>query len=361
MARKVGILTGGGDCPGLNAVIRAVSKSLILQNNIKVIGFEDGFDGLILRKTVDLTYDAVSGILQTGGTILGTSNKANPFRHAIEKNGKLEYVDKSKEVLAYIEELQLEALVCIGGDGTMAISKQMIEMGVPIVGVPKTIDNDIFHTDMTFGYDTAVTIAAEAIDRIHTTAQSHHRIMLVEVMGRYAGWLTLAAGIAGGADIILLPEIDYNLDVVCDRCLERSRKGRRFSIIAVSEGAKPINGNRVVSRVIKDSPDQIRLGGIAIKLGNDIEDQTGLETRATVLGHLQRGGSPTPFDRILATRYGVAAAELVGKRQYNEMVALRGNEIVSVPIRDVGGKTRTVPLDSPLIHTAEAVGTSMGI
>ncbi|MBN1541911.1 6-phosphofructokinase [candidate division KSB1 bacterium] len=361
MIRQVGVLTGGGDCPGLNAVIRAVTKSLILQNNVRVIGFEDGFDGLICRKPVDLSYDAVSGILQTGGTILGTSNKANPFRHAVEKNGKLEYEDRSKEVLDYVHELKLDALVCIGGDGTMAISKKLIEIGVPVVGVPKTIDNDIYHTDMTFGYDTAVSIAADAIDRVHTTAQSHHRVMLVEVMGRYAGWLTLSAGIAGGADIILLPELEYDLDVVCERCIARSHKGRRFSIIAVSEGAKPIGGKHVVSRIVEDSPDQIRLGGIAIKLGNDIEDQTGLETRATVLGHLQRGGSPTAFDRVLATRYGVAAAELVARGEFNQMVALQGNEIVSVPISEVGGKTRTVPLDSSLIAAAKAVGTSMGV
>ncbi len=358
--KRVGILTGGGDCPGLNAVIRAVTKSLILKYDVEAVAFEDGFLGLIERRSRVLDFDAVSGILQQGGTVLGTSNKANPFDHPAETNGHIEYKDVSDDCVAYIKELGLSALVCIGGDGTMAISKKLIEKGVPVVGVPKTIDNDIYHTDVTFGYDTAVSIASEAIDRIHTTAQSHHRVMIIEVMGRYAGWLTLGAGIAGGADIILIPEMDYNLDAVCDRVVERSKKGRRFSIIAVSEGAKPQGGERVVSRIVEDSPDQIRLGGISIKLGNDIEDRTGLETRATVLGHLQRGGSPTAYDRVLATRYGVRAAELVANKEFNQMVALKGNQIVSVPIADVGGRTRNVSVDSPLIEAAVAVGTSMG-
>jgi len=358
---RVGLLTGGGDCPGLNAVIRAVTKSLILRYEIEVVGFEDGYDGLLGARYRLLSYDMVSGILQTGGTILGTSNKANPFKHPTKINGKLVYQDLSDRALENLKNIGLDALICIGGDGTMAIARGLVKKGMPIVGVPKTIDNDIPGTDITFGHDTAVSIAAEAIDRIHTTAQSHHRVMLVEIMGRYAGWLTLNAGLASGADVILIPELDYDFDKVCNIVEERSKKGRRFSIIAVAEGAKPKGGEHVVSRIVADSPDKIRLGGIAITLGNKIEDVTGLETRATILGHLQRGGSPTPFDRILATRYGVAAAERVAAGRFDEMVALQGNRIVSVPIEEIGGKTKTVPVDSGLLDVAESVGTSLGI
>ncbi|MBN1998950.1 6-phosphofructokinase [candidate division KSB1 bacterium] len=359
--RRVGVLTGGGDCPGLNAVIRAVTKSLILENNIEVMGIEDGFQGLIENRIRPLSFDDVSGILQIGGTILGTSNKANPVNQPVLVNGKLEYHDLSKQTIANFKKRKMDALVCIGGDGTMAISKELIDRGIPIVGVPKTIDNDIYGTDYTFGHDTAVTIAAEALDRIHTTAQSHHRVMLVETMGRYAGWLTLRAGLASGADLILLPELDYDLDVICDFISKRGKKGRRFSIIAVSEGAKEQGGERVVRRIVEDSPEKIRLGGIAIKLGNDIEDRTGLVTRATVLGHLQRGGSPTPFDRVLATRFGVRAADLAAAGQFNDMVALQGDSIITVPIAEVGGKTRIIPVDEPLLDVAEAVGSSLGV
>ncbi len=359
--KRVGILTGGGDCPGLNAVIRAVAKSLITHHNIEVIGIEDGFEGIVENRTRPLHYDNVSGILQVGGTILGTSNTANPFHHPVIQNGKTVYVDCSDQVIDNMKTLGMEALVCIGGDGTMTIAKQLIEKGVKIVGVPKTIDNDIHGTDITFGYDTAMAIATEAIDRIHTTAQSHHRVMLVEIMGRYAGWLALGAGVAGGADVILIPEIEYKLDAIIAAVEKRGAMGRRFSIIAVAEGAKPQGGELTVSRVIQDSPDKYRLGGIAVKLGNAIEDRTGLETRATILGHLQRGGTPTPNDRVLSTRYGVGAADLVGAGKFNLMVALQGNSIVSVPITEIGGKTRTVPMDSELIHTALQVGTSLGV
>lgn len=361
MVKKVAILTGGGDCPGLNAVIRATTKSLISKHEIEVIGVSDGFLGLIEKRMRRLTFDDVSGILQTGGTILGTSNKANPFAHPVERGGKTQMANLSDEVVAYLKKHEIEALVCIGGDGTMDIAKKLIEKGINIVGVPKTIDNDLYGTDITFGYDTAVSIAAEAIDRIHTTASSHHRVMLVEVMGRYAGWLTLGAGLASGADIILIPEMDWDLGVICEKVVQRSKKGRRFSIIAVAEGSKPKGGELTVARTIKDSPDQIRLGGVAMRLGNMIEDETGLETRATILGHLQRGGSPTAFDRILATRYGVAAAELIATGQFNNMVALRGNQITFVPIAEIGGRVRKVPADDPLVKAAECLGISLGV
>ena len=356
-----GILTGGGDCPGLNAVIRAVTKSLITQYGIKVIGIEDGFQGLIENRCRELAYDDVSGILQVGGTILGTSNKADPFHHPVTENGKTVYKDLSDLTIANAKTLGMDVLVCIGGDGTMTIANQLIGKGLPIVGVPKTIDNDLYGTDVTFGYDTAVSIAAEAIDRIHTTASSHHRIMLVEIMGRYAGWLTLGAGIAGGADIIIIPEIEYDIDAICDVVTKRSKKGRRFSIVAVAEGAKARGGDMTVSRVIKDSPDQLRLGGVSVKLANEIEDRTGLETRTTILGHLQRGGSPTANDRILSSRYGVGAANLIGSGQLNRMVALQGGKITSVPIAEIGGRTRKVTIDDELVNVAKEVGTSLGI
>jgi ATP-dependent phosphofructokinase / diphosphate-dependent phosphofructokinase len=359
--KRVGILTGGGDCPGLNAVIRAVTKTLILRYDIEVYGFEDGFLGMIEGRYKPLNYDSVSGILQAGGTILGTSNKANPLSHPTEINGKIIYQDMTEQTLCNFNALNLDVLVAIGGDGTMTISKGLIEKGIPIVGIPKTIDNDIVGTDITFGFDTAVAIAADAMDRIHTTAMSHHRVMLVEIMGRYAGWLTLNAGIASGADLILIPEIDFDVAEICHVVMDRSKRGRRFSMIAVSEGSKPIGGQMTVQRVVEDSPDKIRLGGISIKLGNEIEDLTGLETRATVLGHLQRGGTPTAYDRILATRYGVAAADLIGAGELNRMIALRANSITSVPIKDVGGKNRTVSHDDPLLGVAVSVGTSMGI
>ncbi len=359
--KRVGLLTGGGDCPGLNAVIRAVTKSLISYDGIQVIGFEDGFLGLIEKRYKPLDWDAVSGILQQGGTILGTSNKADPFHHAVEKDGALHYVDYSEQTIDNCRDIGIDALVCIGGDGTMAIAKELMNKGLPIVGVPKTIDNDLYGTDVTFGYDTAVSIAAEAIDRIHTTAQSHHRIMLVETMGRYAGWLTLGAGLAGGADVILIPEIEYDLDVIAERVKERSHKGRRFSIIAVSEGAKPRGGELTVQRIVEDSPDKLRLGGVSIKLCSQIEDVTGLEARATILGHLQRGGTPTAFDRVLATRYGVAAADMVRRGHFGRMAALRGNEITSVAIEEIGGRTRKVQRDDQLISAALATGVSLGV
>jgi len=357
---RVGILTGGGDCPGLNAVIRAVTKSLIGQHKFEVFGFEDGFLGLIENRYRPLTWDAVSGILQQGGTILGTSNKADPFHYPVTINGRTTVEDYSDQAIENVRALGIEVVVCIGGDGTMTIADQLGKKGLAVVGVPKTIDNDIVGTDITFGYDTAVSIAADAIDRIHTTAQSHHRVMLVEIMGRYAGWLTLTAGLASGADIILIPELEFDLDVVAEKVIERSKKGRRFSIIAVAEGAKNIGGEYNVKRIVDNSPDKIRLGGISITLGAKLEERTGLETRATILGHLQRGGTPTAFDRLLATRYGVAAADLIRNRRFGRMVAMQGVNITDVSIESVAGKMRHVNADHPLIKAALAIGTSLG-
>jgi phosphofructokinase-like protein len=358
--KRIGVLTGGGDCPGLNAVIRGVAKASMNQFGFEVIGIEDGFMGLVEKRIVPLQWEKVSGILTQGGTILGTNNRANPFKWPVNGKKEIEFEDISDQVVAYIHELGLDVLVCIGGDGTMSIASQLSEKGVRIVGVPKTIDNDIVGTDLTFGFDSAMSTATEAIDKIHTTAMSHHRVMVVEVMGRYAGWLALHSGIAGGGDIILIPEIPYRIDTIKQVVKDRGGKGKKFSIVVVSEGAKPEGGKHVVQRVVKDSTDPIRLGGIGHRVEDEIEDATGLECRVTVLGHLQRGGTPTAFDRVLATRYGVKAAELCHDGKSSEMVALRGNEIVTVPLSEVGGKMRLVDSDHPLLQVAEKIGTCLG-
>lgn len=358
--KRIGILTGGGDCPGLNAVIRAVVKTVINDYNMAVVGFLDGFEGLVENKFTKLTGDNVSGILTQGGTILGSSNRADPFRYSTLESGKLEHRDRSDNALKNYEDHGLEALICIGGDGTMAVSQKLIKKGIPVVGIPKTIDNDLLATDVTFGFDSALTTATEAIDKIHTTAQSHHRVMVIEVMGRYAGWLALCSGIAGGGDIVLIPEIPYNIDSVCEAIKQRKYRGRYFSILVVGEGAKPIGGEMVVKKRIEGSAEPIRLGGISHKVADDIEDKIQVETRVTILGHLLRGGIPSPADRLLATRFGVAAAEQVAKRNFGQMVALRGNQIVTVPIEEVAGKTRTIPPDSPFLAMARSVGTCLG-
>jgi 6-phosphofructokinase 1 len=359
--KRIGVLTGGGDCPGLNAVIRAVTKAAINEYGIEVVGILDGFEGLVEERVKVLSYLSVSGILQQGGTILGTSNKANPFHWPMEINGKIIYQDMSDDAVAVYEKLGLEALVCIGGDGTLSIAYQLMQKGLNIVGVPKTIDNDIVGTDFTFGFNSAYTVAAEAIDRLHTTAQSHHRVMIVEVMGRYAGWIALYGGLASGGDIILIPEIPYDIEKVCEVVEFRGSKGKRFSIIVVAEGAKPIGGKQVIQKYIEDSPDPVRLGGIGHVLAQQIEQRTKIESRVTVLGHLQRGGTPTPFDRVLATRYGYAALELVIQQKFGNMVALQGNQIVPFPIEKLANKTKFVPTNDPLIEAAKQMGTSFGV
>jgi ATP-dependent phosphofructokinase / diphosphate-dependent phosphofructokinase len=362
MAKKgrIAILTGGGDCPGINAVIRAVAKKAILACGLEVVGIEDGYDGAIRNRHRKLKYSDVSGIITLGGTILGTSNTANPYRYGVSKNGKLEFEDVSQSAIANIRKLDVDCLVCIGGDGTLSIANQLCKDGIPIVGVPKTIDNDLRGTDVTFGFDSAVSVATEGIDRIHSTAQSHHRVMIVEVMGRNAGWIALYSGIAGGGDIILIPEIPYDINVIVDKVKERSHSGKRFSIIVVSEGAKARNGNTVVQRIVKSSTDPVRYGGIGFVLGSKIEELTGIETRTVVLGHLQRGGVPTPFDRVLATRLGTKAVDLVESEKFGYMVGVRCDSLVEVPLTEVAKGQRTVPPDDPLVETARAVGTCLG-
>ena len=359
--RRIGILTGGGDCPGLNAVIRAVAKTAINVHGIEVMGIRDAFRGFVEGDAIPLSYLDVSGIITQGGTILGTSNKHNPFRFPVVRGGKRVFRDMSRAVLANARKWKLDAVVLIGGDGTMNVGNRLSKLGLPVVGVPKTSDNDLAETDMTFGFDTAVSIVTDAIDRIHTTAMSHHRVMVIETMGRYAGWIALYAGVAGGGDVILIPELPYDLKKVIEPLQARSKVGKRFSIVVVAEGARPKRGSMVVERVVSDSHDPIRLGGVGAKLARDIEDATGLETRYTILGHLQRGGTPTAFDRVLATRFGHHALELVVKGRFGRMVCLKGQEIKSVPMARAVARLKLVPRNHPLIKVARALGTSFGV
>ena len=350
----IGILTGGGDCPGLNAVIRAVTLALTQQDGTRVTGIRRGFLGLLTRETVPLDRVAVAGILAQGGTILGTHNRCDPF-HYFGADG----ADVSDQALAYVHELGLDALVAIGGDGTMAIAHRLAGLGLPVVGVPKTIDNDLCHNDRSFGFDSAVAVVAEALGRLETTARSHGRVMIVETMGRYAGWIALEGGIAGAADVILLPERPYALDVVLRQCQAREAT-EGYTLICIAEGACPVGGGLTVAQTIADSPDPLRLGGVGAVLAAQLQPRLQSEVRATLLGHVQRGGAPTPFDRVLATRFGWAAAELLRQRRYGVMVALQGDTVTQVALAEVAGKNRTVPSDHPLLAAAEGLGISLG-
>jgi ATP-dependent phosphofructokinase / diphosphate-dependent phosphofructokinase len=356
--KRIGVLTGGGDAPGLNAVIRAVVKAAANCRS-EVIGLEDSFDGLIEPdRSRTLSPRDVTGILRVGGTILGTTNRGNPFAYPLEMRagGTVDYSDRCLEMF---ENLRLDAVIVIGGDGTLAIAHEFQKRGMNIVGVPKTIDNDIVGTNSTFGFDSAVSFATDAIDRLHTTAEAHHRIMVVEVMGRYAGWIAINAGIAGGADVILIPEIPYNIDKVAARIMERDLWGAKFSIVVAAEGAKPVGGDVSVLRTASAGRVE-RLGGIGARIAEQLERDTGKETRCVVLGHLQRGGAPTSFDRVLATRLGRKAVDLVMKGQFGCMVANHPPDMVAVPLEDVVGRTKQVPLDSDLIETARSIGISLG-
>ncbi len=357
--KRIGILTGGGDCPGLNAVIRAVAKSALL-GGLEVVGIEDGFLGLIENRTRPLSFEDVSGILTRGGTILGSCNKADPSSHLVLDDGKWVKKDVRDRAMETFIRHELDAVVVIGGDGTMSGAAELIKKGMTIVGVPKTIDNDLYATEVTFGHDTAVNTAAEALDKVHTTASSHHRAMVVELMGRYAGWLALHAGLAAGADIILIPEIPFDIDKVAGQCRQRQRRGKGFTIIAAGEGAVPKGGQQFVDRIDETSPDPIRLGGVAKYVSDKIHELTGLDSRHIVLGHIQRGGTPTPYDRVLATQFGHHAFELLTGGRMNRLVVMKGGRIDSVPIESVANRVRTVPLDSPLIAAARAVGTGFG-
>ena len=358
--KKIGVLTGGGDAPGLNAVIRAVVKTAHHDYGCEVLGILNGFDGLIEEGgTLLLTPREVRGILPRGGTILGTANRGNPFARKIERDGEEIIEDVSDDVVGRIQSLELDALVVVGGDGTLRISFELFEKGCPMIGVPKTIDNDIGGTDVSFGFDTAVNIAMEAIDRLHTTAESHHRVMVLELMGRDAGFIALHAGIAGGADVILIPEIPYSMDSVSEKISARAEAGRHFSIVAVAEGAFPAGGDQTYA-ISGDEIFTPRLGGVGEIIGAMIAQSCMMETRVTVLGHLQRGGSPTAFDRWLATRYGSAAVHLAARNDFGSMVSLQGQEVLQVTLEEAVSHPKRVDLEADAIRTARSLDICLG-
>ncbi|WP_347840048.1 ATP-dependent 6-phosphofructokinase [uncultured Draconibacterium sp.] len=337
--KRIGILTAGGDCPGLNAAIRGVGKTAIVEYGMEVLGFNAGYSGLINGDYIHLKESALSGILTLGGTILGTSRE-KPFK--MDKNAK-EDIDKPEMIKQNYADLGLDAVVCIGGNGTMKTASMLAKEGLNVIGIPKTIDNDVWGTDVTFGFDSAVQIATDAIDRLHTTANSHQRVMIIEIMGHHAGWLALYSGLAGGGDIILLPELAYNIRSVCKKIESRYESNKPYSIVVVAEGI--------------DHPKNV---SAATHVAKAIETYTGIETRETVLGYIQRGGSPTPMDRILATRYGAFAAKAIAEGNFGTMVAVKNNELTTVPLEEVGGKLRLVEPDFGLIEKARKMGVSFG-
>jgi len=354
--RTLAIVNGGGDAPGLNAVIRAIVRSSIYEHNMRVIGIRNGFDGLIWPEGAkDMTEETVSGILPRGGTILGTTNRGNPFAYKTTENGKEVVHDYSDLCMDNARRLGIEAMIVVGGDGSQHIARDFSRRGVNIVGVPKTIDNDLDATEVTFGFDTALVIATEAIDRLHTTAESHHRVMLIEVMGRDAGWIALHAGIAGGAHIILVPEIPFTFDAVCDAVRARELRGKHFSLIVVAEGVKLPAADPHGKPIPPVGP-----GGVANVIADILREMLGKEIRVTVLGHVQRGGSPTPFDRILGTRFGVAATDLVAKGQFGRMVCLKAGKMASVSLDEALEKMKFIDPDCEIVHAARAVGATFG-
>jgi ATP-dependent phosphofructokinase / diphosphate-dependent phosphofructokinase len=358
--KRIGILTGGGDCPGLNAVIRAVVKCAEI-NGIETVGILDGYFGLITNQTKPLNLDQVSGIQVLGGTILGSSNKDDPF-HFVERDesGKSRITDQSDRALQTCKEHGLEALIVLGGDGTMTVADKLAAKGLKLIGVPKTIDNDLMGTFATFGFDTATAIATESIDRLHTTAASHGRIIVVEVMGRSAGWIALASGVAAGAHVIVVPEIPFDLEIIATMVRNRKAKGRRSTIIVAGEGGKPKGGEVVVSRIVENSPEAIRLGGIGKVIADGLETLTGIEARSVVLGHVVRGGSPSAHDRNLATKLGIKAVEMLLAGEFGRMAAVAHGGLSSVALSEVGGKVRTIPPDDPLLMAARKLGVSFG-
>jgi phosphofructokinase-like protein len=361
MSKKIGILTGGGDCPGLNAVIRSVVKSAIIRHGWQVIGIEDGFDGLLNPdKCRPLTLESVRGILPRGGTILGTTNRGNPFDYPLEQDGKIVRKDLSDRVVENIRILGIEALIAVGGEGSLKIALEMARKGVPVVGVPKTIDNDLCETDVTFGYNTALETATDALDKLHTTAESHHRVMILEVMGRYAGWIALESGIAGGADVILIPEIPYDFAKICAAVKARVARGSRFSIVVVAEGAFPAGGDRVVAQAADEKLAIERLGGIGQFVARQVGQCLDMDVRVTVLGHLQRGGSPTTFDRALGSRFGTKAVQMVADGEFGRMACLKGRTITSVTIESATRELKLVDPAGEIVRTAEDLGIMMG-
>jgi phosphofructokinase-like protein len=359
--QRLGLLTGGGDAPGLNAVIRAVVKTACHDFGCDIVGIQDGFDGLLLPdRDVPLTPETVRGLVGRGGTILGAANRGNPFARKVMRAGQEVVEDVSDQVMEGMRRLGLDGLIVVGGDGTLRIAHELIErFGLPIVGVPKTIDNDLAGTDVTFGFDTALGVATDALDRLHTTAESHHRVMVLELMGRDAGFIALHAGVAGDADVILIPEIPFDIEVVCAKVREREAGGRRFSLLAVSEGARPAGGAQSF-KAEGNALFAARLGGIGQQVGAAVEQLTGKETRVTVLGHLQRGGSPSAFDRWLATRFGAAAARLAGQGLWGRMVGLRGQAIVDGPLAEAIAVPKRVDPEGEAVRTARGIGIVFG-
>ena len=357
--KKIALLTGGGDCPGLNAVIRAVTRSAILNYGYEVIGYKFGYRGLYNNDFMQLDLSAVSGLLSRGGTILYSSNKDNLFDYSVEEDGKIVKKDVSDIAVENLRKEGVDVLIVIGGDGTLTSARDFARKGINVIGVPKTIDNDLGSTDITFGFNTSIGIATEALDRLHTTAESHHRIMILEVMGRNAGFIALESGVAGSADVILLPEIPYDINKIVEKIEDRKKQGKLFTIIVVAEGAKPKNGEVMVAKIVEDSPDPIRLGGIGNKLAEDLEKLVkDREVRCTVLGHIQRGGTTSTYDRILSTRYGVAAVELITEGKFGSMVCLKGNEITYDSLENVIGNNKQVDPNGELVTAAKKIGIS---
>lgn len=359
--KKIALLTGGGDCPGLNAVIRAVTKTAILQYGYEVIGYRFGYRGLYNNDYINLDISTVDNILHKGGTILWSSNKDNLFDYTVEENGKEVKKDVSDVAIENLKKENVDAIVIVGGDGTLTSARDFARKGVNVIGVPKTIDNDLGSTDFTFGFNTAIGIVTECLDRLHTTAESHHRILIAEVMGRNAGWIALHSGIAGDAHIILIPEIPYDINKIVEKINDRKAKGHKYTLIVVSEGAKSITGETVVAKVVKDSPDPIRFGGVANKIAHDLEERIkDQEIRATILGHIQRGGNTSTYDRVLSTRYGAAAAKLVHDGKFGNMVCLKGDEISYVSLEDVIGKEKYVDPNHELVELSKRMGVGFG-
>jgi phosphofructokinase-like protein len=359
--KRIAILTGGGDCPGLNAVIRGVVRAAIIEHGWEVLGIHDGYDGFFLADPFRrLSSKDVRGLQLRGGTILGTSNRGNPLHYPVKRGGKIVHTDVTDEIVKKLRSWKVDVLVAVGGDGTMKITQAIFEKGMPVMGIPKTIDNDLGATDVTFGYNSAVDCATEALDKLHTTAESHHRVLVLEVMGRDCGWIALEAGIAGGADVILIPEIPFDLGKICDHIRERKKKGSRFSIVIAAEGAAPAGGEKIYEVPPGKDGSPGRLGGVGRWVADKISLCTTLETRVAVLGHLQRGGKPTTFDRILATRFGVEAVNLIAEGMYGRMVCLRGRRIASSPIVDAIKKLKRVSPNGQVVRTAEALGIGLG-
>ena len=377
MIKKVAIVTNGGDCPGLNAVIRAIVKTAEA-NNVECYGFIEGYKGMLKNEFIRLeSSGSASGLLHRGGTIIGSSNSTNLFNYKVEEDGKVEYRDLSQVAIDNVRRDGFDCIFTLGGDGTQKSARDFSVRGLNVIGVPKTIDNDVAHTEVTFGYNTAVSVATEALDRLHSTAESHHRVMVLEVMGRYAGWIALESAIAGGADVALIPEIPYDIDKVVEKIMKRKEAGKKFSIVVVSEGAKPKDGEMVVKRVVQDGKglDNVRLGGIGEKVAEEIEEKTGMVSRCTVLGYVQRGGTPTPYDRVLSTKYGYKAMELALEGKFNNLVTLKNGVLDYVSLEDVIGENKEigaksggtestsikrVPMDDDLIKVARNLEISLG-